>query len=102
MSPYVAALIRINAPGEGLAPATVGGTSTAAVALPEGCSKIWVKATQRCHIIFGAAAVGAATTSSIPLTAGVDYILDLPVGVTHYRALRADSTDAVVSIVGCG
>ncbi len=99
MSPYVAALLRINAPGEGSAPATIGGTSTAAVALPSA-SKIWIKASQRCHVIFGAAGVAAATTSSIPLTADVDYVLDIPVGVTHYRALRSGSTDAVLSVVG--
>lgn len=95
----LASLMRINAPGAGVAPVTAGATSTAAQALPTGASKIWIKATQKTHIRFGDSDVGAATTNDQYMTADVDYVLDVPAGVTHYRAIRGGSSDASVHVV---
>lgn len=99
MSPFVAALLRIPTPGAGQTPLTAGASSTVATALPTGARKIWIKGTQKVHVIFGASDVAAATTSEQYLTADIDYVLDVPDGVTHYRAIRGGSSDSVINVV---
>lgn len=99
MSAPVAALLRLNAWGPGEAAVTAGSSSTSATALPTGAIKIAMKASQKAHVRFGTSAVSAATTNDYPLTADVDYVIDIPPGVTHYRAIRGGSSDATVNVV---
>lgn len=67
-------------------------TSTAAVALPTGAKRVYMYCDQLCHVAFGTSAVGAATTSSLPVAAGMPYVFDVKGGVTHFRVIRNTTT----------
>lgn len=97
MSAELVAAIKVKAPGAGSA-VTAGAASTAATALPSGCTKLWIKGSTKVHVIFGGSGVAAAQASDMPLTADVDYILDIGAGITHFRAIRA-SADSTVNYV---
>lgn len=74
----------------------VSGTSIAATAIADSSGvapiKIWLKADTKTHIQFGTSIVGAATTSMGYVTADADVVLDIPPGVTHFRAITPSAS----------
>ena len=71
-------------------------SSTAAVALPVGASRIWIVAIEAIHIIFGDSGVAAAVVATCPpLQPDVDYIFDLSPSQTHVRMIAASVTGLV-------
>lgn len=64
-------------------------SSSGAVAIGTGVRKVYMYATQLCHVKFGtSSSVGNATTSDLPVAAGLPYVFDLKGGVTHFKVIR--------------
>lgn len=69
---------------------TVTTASTSATALPTGARKVLINVTTTQHILFGGSGVAAAVVANDqPLYAGSAYVIDIPAGVTHFRAIAA-------------
>jgi hypothetical protein len=69
------------------------GTSTSAVALPSGATRVRFEATETCHIIFGSSAVAAAVVATcMPYDADTAYVFDVAPGQTHFRVIRSSAT----------
>jgi choline-glycine betaine transporter len=81
---------------------SVTSSSTTATALPSGAKRIWLSAAEPMSIIFGTAGVAVAVVATcMPLQADLDYVFDVPSGVTHFRAIAASSTGILfISAVG--
>lgn len=90
-------LLPVGAPAP--APTTAGAASTAAVALPSGALRVWISGTEGFALIAGGAGVDAAAVATcMPFQPDADYIFDVPAGVTHFRAIRTGSIDAVITV----
>jgi len=83
------------APGPG-STVTAGATSTAAQSAV-GMLRIAMSVTQPCHIRFGDANVGAATSSDLLLVSGILYMWDLTASRDHFTAIRDGGSDSVIT-----
>lgn len=73
---------------------SVTSSSSAAVAIGTGVRKVYMYASQLCHVRFGTSSgVDNATTSDLPVAAGLPYVLDVKGGVTHFKVIRGGSSD---------
>ena len=80
---------------------TTATTSSATVAVPSGATSLRVLASAAAYMTFGASGVSA-TTSSMPLVAGVAEAVGVPAGATHYALITATGTASVAVTGGAG